>query len=300
MLENKINMKVIKVERIVHRNEKRLGLYFERDQAIIDMIRTISGCRWSATKTCWHIPYFEGYTTYLNNKFINKIQFLELNPKVNHSTKGKLQQLEKAEKEIVPQSFFDQLKIKRLSYNTVSAYKSVLTRYLKYCEADKTEPTPQNIQQYLLYMIDKHNISRSYQNQLINAAKIYFEAVLGISMDNVHLTRVKKERKLPVVFSEDEVKLLLGQVKNLKHKCLLSLIYSAGLRRAEVLALKVQDIDSGRNCIIIRGAKGNKDRISLLSDKLLLLLRQYYKEYRPKNYLFEGENGKTIQCYKLT
>lgn len=110
-------------------------------------------------------------------------------------------------------------------------------------------------------------------------------------MSQVYIQRPKKEKKLPVVFSEEEVKLLLNQVKNLKHKCILYLIYSAGLRRSEVLNLKINDIDSKRNCIVIRAAKGNEDRITFLSAILLLLLREYYKIYRPKEYLFEGANG---------
>ncbi len=106
------------------------------------------------------------------------------------------------------------------------------------------------------------------------------------------IQRPRKAKKLPVVLSENEVKLLLQQVKNIKHKSILFTIYSAGLRRSEVLHLKLIDIDSERNCIIVKGAKGNKDRNTLLSKKLLLLLREYYKVYKPKEYLFEGATGR--------
>ena len=134
-------------------------------------------------------------------------------------------------------------------------------------------------------------MSISYQNQAINSIKFYFRNVLGKELEKIHVQRPKKEKKLPEVFSEEEVALLLIQPKNLKHKTILYTIYSAGLRRSEVLNLRLADIDSKRNCINVRGAKGRKDRITLLSQKNLLLLREYYKVYRPKDYLFEGANG---------
>jgi integrase len=101
------------------------------------------------------------------------------------------------------------------------------------------------------------------------------------SAEPIVIQRPRKEKKLPSVLSEDEVALIFKQIKNLKHKCVIYLIYSAGLRRSEVLNLKPTDIDSKRNCIIIRDAKGKKDRVTLLSQKALSLLREYYKQYHP-------------------
>lgn len=291
-------MKNIRVSKMIHHNEKRLGLSFEKDLAVIALIRKMPGCRWSATKRCWHIPYINNYEAFLNKKYANELHFYGLETTIA-TLPVKTTSVKAPVKEIVPQTFLDQIKLRRLSHNTLSVYKSVLTKYLRYCETQNIQPSPQNIQQYMIYLIDQHNISRSYQNQLINAVKIYFEAELHMAIDPVHFKRAKKEKKLPVVFSEQEVVLLLKQVTNLKHKCLLSLIYSAGLRRAEVLNLKVNDIDSSRNCINILDAKGNKDRISLLSNKQLLLLREYYKEYKPVNYLFQGENGEKYSVTSL-
>jgi integrase/recombinase XerD len=95
---------------------------------------------------------------------------------------------------------------------------------------------------------------------------------------------------LPNVLSKEEVKLILGALSNIKHKTMLSLIYSCGLRRSELLKLKPSDIDSKRNIIIVRAAKGKKDRIVPLSDKILEMLREYYKTHKPKTWLFEGQN----------
>ena len=137
----------------------------------------------------------------------------------------------------------------------------------------------------------KSDVSASYQNQAINSIKFYFEAVLGRLLEPIVIQRPIKEKKLPNVLSEEEVTLILKQIKNLKHRCIIYLVYSAGLRRGEVLNLKPTDIDSQRNCIIVRDGKGKKDRMTLLSEKALLLTREYYRQYRPKIWLFEGANG---------
>jgi site-specific recombinase XerD len=115
--------------------------------------------------------------------------------------------------------------------------------------------------------------------------------VLGRKLEPIAIQRPKKDKKLPNVLSEEQVALILKQIQNLKHKCIPYLIYSSGLRRSEVLNIKPTDIDGKRNCIIIRAAKGKKDRVTLPSQKALILLRDYYKRYRPKGWLFEGAGG---------
>jgi integrase/recombinase XerD len=106
-----------------------------------------------------------------------------------------------------------------------------------------------------------------------------------------YIQRPKKEKILPNVLSENEVQLILNHTDNLKHKAILSLIYSAGLRRGELINMKINDIDSKRMYVIIRQGKGRKDRYSILSEKVLELLRRYFKEYQPKEWLFEGQFG---------
>ncbi|MBT9314524.1 tyrosine-type recombinase/integrase [Leptothoe spongobia TAU-MAC 1115] len=184
------------------------------------------------------------------------------------------------------------MKIRRYSQNTIKAYTSTLARFLEFnSDREPDQIEPERIRAYMLHLVEYTDLSASYQNQAINAIKFYFEAVLGQSVDPIVIQRPRKAKKLPAVLSEEEVALIFKQIKNLKHKCAIYLIYSAGLRRSEVLNLKPTDIDSKRNCINIRDAKGNKDRITLLSQKALLLLREYYKQYRPKEWLFEGAEG---------
>ena len=140
-------------------------------------------------------------------------------------------------------------------------------------------------------MVQERGISASSQNQAINAIKFYYEKVKGGARKFYQLERPLKETKLPTVLSVEEVQAMIKSTKNLKHKTMIMLCYSAGLRLGELLNLKPNDIDSDRMQISIKGAKGKKDRYTLLAEKLLPLLRDYYKKYGPKEYLFEGETG---------
>ena len=125
----------------------------------------------------------------------------------------------------------------------------------------------------------------------INAIKFYYEKVLGRKKEYYRISRPRKESKLPTILTLGEIEVLFKAIINQKHKCILMTIYSGGLRRSELINLKIADIDSARMLIKICGAKGKKDRYTLLSEKLLSELRFYYIKYRPQQYLFEGQDG---------
>ncbi len=143
---------------------------------------------------------------------------------------------------------------------------------------------------YVNEYIIKRGLSFSYQNQVVNAIKLFFREIVRCNLDVDKLERPRREYKLPNVLSKEEVRLILNAHSNVKHKTMLSLIYSCGLRRSELLNLKPTDIDSKRNIIVIKQAKGKKDRIVPLSPKILIMLRDYYTTHKPKTWLFEGQN----------
>lgn len=147
------------------------------------------------------------------------------------------------------------------------------------------------INAYLLTLMAERSISASQQNQRINAIKFYYEKVLGRNKEYYNIERPRKDQKLPNVLSKEEIARMLKVTGNIKHKMILSLLYSGGLRRSEVLDLKISDIEPDRGLLKIRAGKGKKDRYTLLSTPLLGHLRDYYREYRPKSYLFEGQSG---------
>ena len=133
------------------------------------------------------------------------------------------------------------------------------------------------------------NVMRKFKS---NGVKFYYEKVLGKKTEYYQIDRPRKERKLPDVLSKEDIAAMLKATENKKHKSLIALIYSCGLRRNEAVNLKIEDIDSKRMQVKIRGAKGRKDRYVTLAEKTLIYLRSYYKEDRPANYLFEGASRK--------
>ncbi|HXK50896.1 MAG TPA: tyrosine-type recombinase/integrase [Clostridiales bacterium] len=183
------------------------------------------------------------------------------------------------------------LKLKNYSQSTVNTYTYYFEMFLKYFKDREIDKLSKNEVMDFLYKESEKGFSAAYQNQLVNSIKFYYEKVLGRQKEFYDLPRAKKPQKLPTVLSEEEITTLLDQPENLKHKCILFLIYSGGLRISEAVKMRISDIDSTRNLIIVRGAKGKKDRTTLLSQKMLEMLRHYYKVYKPKEYLFEGETG---------
>ena len=184
------------------------------------------------------------------------------------------------------------LRLRRYSGHTIKAYKSHLKLFFEHFHSRKPESlTDEDVRSYLNDMIKYKKISHSYQNQAVNAAKFYFETVLGRPRQTYHLERPQREERLPTVLSLEEVKKIFSMIDNLKHKCLMYLIYSAGLRLGEVINLKIGDVDSKRMLLHIRAAKGKKDRYTILSPAVLDMLREYYKQYCPGEWLFEGIKG---------
>jgi site-specific recombinase XerD len=152
----------------------------------------------------------------------------------------------------------------------------------------ETDITDGVVHAYQLDLTTKRGVSRSTQNQAINAIKFYLEHVKDGERKTYYIDRPRKESKLPLVLSESEITRLIEKTKNVKHRCLLLLLYSSGLRISELLNLKPVDIDVDRNVIFVRGGKGKKDRITLLSKVALSYLQFYMEKYHPECWIFEG------------
>ena len=254
-----------------------IKIHFEFNKRIIETIKTIPGSRWNQQGKYWYLP--KGYF---------KLSIL-------HSKLSPLAELDSSSlesKDEVPSEYLEKLLRKRYSPNTIKTYMSYMRSYVaEFHDRDLKSITTQQINDYILNLIRSKNISSSQQNQRINAIKFYYEQVLGRKKLYYQLSRPRKEKKLPIVLMVEEVQLILKQCKNLKHKCILMTLYSGGLRRSELINLKISDIDSQRMLIRITNSKGGKDRYTLLSEKLVRLLRDYYKQYKPKDWLFEGQSG---------
>lgn len=204
------------------------------------------------------------------------------------------------EKETKIKEFSYWLNSKRYSHNTIKTYTEALRVFFNFYGHKRIlEISHQDLIVFNNEYIIAKKRSGSYQNQIINAIKLFYQKIQNTKMDISLITRPKRAKKLPIILSEAEVAQIINALKNHKHKAMISLIYSAGLRCSELLNMKITDIDSQRMMVQIRQAKGMKDRIAPLSPKVLNLLREYYKKYRPKVYLFEGQFGDKYSARSL-
>ena len=189
------------------------------------------------------------------------------------------------------QLYLQHLQMKAYSSSTIRTYKNEFAQLLYLLDNVPVQTlTPELLQRYILYCIGK-GISENTLHSRMNALKYYFEQVLHKQQMFFTIPRPKKPLLLPGVYSKEEVAGIINSVGNLKQKTMLMLAYACGLRVSEVVSLKVGDIDSNRMIIHLHAAKGKKDRIVGLAPTLLVMLREYYCQYRPAKYLFGGQQG---------
>jgi integrase/recombinase XerD len=262
---------------IVHNQKSRIAVQYENKPDLVARFRKLTDAKWSATLKVWHLPDTK------ENRIRFNLEALVLKP---HIALDKIEQIE---------SFKKYLNTKRYSPNTIKTYTEALQVFLTFFN-DKEVSKINNqdvVNFYSSYILEK-NLSISYQNQIVNAVKLYFKTIKETAIIVEKIYRPKTQKLLPNVLSKEEIKKILNAHNNIKHKTMLSLIYSCGLRRSELINLKLTDIDSNRNIVVIRQSKGKKDRIAPLSLKILEMLRDYFKLYKPKVWLFEGSIAGTI------
>lgn len=292
--------KKIEVKTLVYKNEQRLALYFPYNEELVKLIKSFPDAAWSNSNKCWHIAngrnnmkelfqVFNGKayidtTAIFSNKEKTKNRVEKLSGKVKLNTTLTNQQIEKITQ------FKDWLSSRRYSPNTIKTYIEALRTFLRfYYNKPLNEINNQDLIKFNNEYILKNGYSSSFQNQVVNAIKLFFKKIENTQLEFDLIYRPKQEKKLPNVLSKEEIKQILEAPSNLKHKSMLSLIYACGLRRSELLNLKPADVDSKRKLLIIRQSKGKKDRITPISEKIIVLLREYFKIYKPSTWLFEGQ-----------
>ncbi|MBX2966112.1 MAG: site-specific integrase [Cyclobacteriaceae bacterium] len=254
---------------ITHRGENRIAVYFEKKKELIERFKKLAGARWSSSLKTWHLPDTEEYR-----------QKFKLPPEKHLSPEAQ-QQTER---------FVQWLRSKRYSESTVKTYAGAIRVFLLFfSEKALGETGNEDLIVFNNEYILKNKLSASYQNQIVNAVKLFFQTVQNRKLNIEQIHRPKKPKTLPNVLSKEEIKAILEAHNNIKHRAMLSLIYACGLRRSELLNLKPTDIDSKRGVLLIKQAKGKKDRIAPISEKIIELLRQYYKAHKPEVWLFEGQ-----------
>jgi site-specific recombinase XerD len=185
-------------------------------------------------------------------------------------------------------------KLRGYSQKTQKAYLRHIGQYISYFAKEPKELDEKHIRDYMLHLVDKKKVSRAYHDQAVSAIKFLYDHVLNMLKTVGSLPQPRKEKKLPVVLSRKDVIHIFESVNNIKHKAILMLAYSVGLRVSEVVKLRVQDIDTKRNMIHIKGAKGRKDRYTVPSEVALRVLQEYWKAYQPKTGFSQGQSRTLI------
>lgn len=302
-------MEVVEVKEIRHGNENRYFLFYKFNTSLNDVARTITGCRYSKSYRAWHVTANRESIDWVREKFKGKAwvdtKHIHANALVLGSTPTaeRIDELKPAVRkvEVLPpldeekllqlEEFKKYLRARRYSESTVTTYSDGVVIFLRYynlkcvTEIDNTDLVNFN-NDYII----RNNLSAAYQNQIINGVKLFFRICGGTKMDAQLIYRPKSAKLLPNVLSKEEVKWILNAPANLKHKAMLSLIYSCGLRCGELLRLKPGNVDSKRGLLIVKQSKGRKDRVVPLSAKIVELLRQYFIAFKPKKFLFEGQS----------
>lgn len=319
-------MLTITLKSFLHRGGQQISISFDNDNALNQVVKKISGTRWSKTNKCWYILLNkENYTTIIqkfNNKaIINNTQLkqylVQKNKVVATSPKapqpvtvaraiiykpapkpvGAIHQLSPANIQAL-KLFTQHLILKAYSPSTIRTYSNELVQFL---HAIKNQPagsfTVPRLKDYLQYCFVTLKLSEATLHSRINALKFYYEQVLGQEKFFWEIPRPKKPDQLPKLLNAEELRKLFNALTNKKHKAMLFTAYSAGLRVSEIVNLKISHIDSTQMQIFIERAKGKKDRYVNLSPVLLDILRTYIKGYQPKprKYLFESEQ--TLDAY---
>ena len=190
--------------------------------------------------------------------------------------------------------FEQRLRIQRYSDATIRNYKSALDNFLKLVEkkiSSIAEIDVVVVEKYIYWLIEKKNISSSFQRTIVASIDKFFSLVVESPLAIRHLYPKQLKQSLPDFLTPPEVKKLIDATHNIKHKCIVELLYAGGLRLSELLCLKITDIDSHNMIICINSGKGKKDRVVMLSEKLLTDLRSYFIEYHPTEFLFIGQSG---------
>jgi integrase/recombinase XerD len=282
-------------------NYKFIRIRCPKNDRDIQFFRSIKYCFWKPDDYYWEMPNsednFEMVTAYFGNRAhsfevddhipvrVKKENIVALDLKSKPIDEKGVQQIEKL---II--LFRQWLNHKRYSSSTIDAYCEAVRIFLKYVyPKNPHEVVVEDMVSFVNEYIIANGLSYSYQNQFVNGAKLFFREVMKTQLDVEKFDRPRREHKLPNVLSKEEVKAILNSLINVKHRTMLSLIYACGLRRSELLNLKPTNIDSKRGILFVLNSKGKKDRIVPISENIIEMLRNYYKMYKPKEWLFEGQ-----------
>jgi integrase/recombinase XerD len=272
-------------------DDGRLIVTFPYAPERVEKIKTIPGKWWHPEEKHWTVPSTDGMVERLVSLFEDEC--VEVDPALHRDWETIRRILGAVENELT---------LRRYSPRTHEAYLGHLKRFLNHFGKDAETLDGAELRDYFLGLVQS-GISWSYQNQAISAVKFLYRYVLRQPELLDDLPRpVRRKKQLPAVLSRDEVRRLFEALSNLKHRAILLVIYAGGLRVSEAARLKVSDVDGERKQVFVRGGKGGKDRYTVIGEPALEALREYWRVYRPRDWLFPGArpdkhiSSRTIQA----
>jgi integrase/recombinase XerD len=282
------NLPNIFLEQKVHKKTPQLLIRFKYDNTLIKSIRSIEGAQWSRTLKSWYLNDTKENLDLILNTFknITTIDSSKL-PKQELFKRN----LTESQKKLL-NNFYLYLKGKRYSDSTIQTYTFFVADFVNFhTKTSLEELTNRDVELFIEKVFIERNYSVSSQRQFISALKIFIIFYPDTKINDLVLERPKKSRKLPSVLSQEEVLEIIRCTQNLKHRAIIALIYSCGLRISELINLKLVDFHIERKQLIVKNGKGRKERYVSLADSFLPLLSNYYHSYKPKTYFVEGLNG---------
>lgn len=307
--------KNIKLSYATHRQQAIVRIDFTYDAELAGLVKQFEGARWSQTMGCWHIPqeqfdlhlFFEtfrgkAWVDYSGLKNANKVQTVAkpVAVKARYQLKNIKSMLSPKVRAQI-QSFKAWMEQKRYAVNTIKTYNHQLEIFFGFY-ASKTPETVQleDITRFNTEFIMKHGLSPTFQNQTVSALKLFYEKNYNRLLNIEQIERPLKSNPLPKVFSRPDLEKFFHAITNPKHKMAMMMIYSCGLRRSELVGLKLEHLDSKRKLLSVINAKGKKDRVIPLSQRTLEKIKAYYLAHRPVTYLIEGQYpGRSLTASSL-
>ena len=286
---------IVKLKSLDYKGESHIAFEFAFNEAIQEKLKSI-GASWSKSYNCWHfentpvnfksiIPAFKGMAWIDQSELYETVRQLREKPKPEKKRPLELP----TDTEESLNRFTQWMHSRNYSPNTIKTYTDAILVFFHHVQKAPADIENRDITLFNNHYIIHNKLSRNYQNQVVNALKLFFKTNSNKTLSIDLIERPKRENRLPNVLSKEDVKSLLEALTNEKHKAMLSLIYACGLRRSELLNLRPSDVDSKRMLLTIRNAKGRKDRVTPSSPKIVEMLRDYYRQYKPETYLFEGQ-----------
>ena len=307
----------LKIEKVEYSAQVFIGVHIPyQDAQSRDKIRTVDGRSWHPQEKLWLIPYNNQSYQNLKNTFGDRLEIMPspkaraikpplLPPQLEVKLEGAKHDFKPIENNGLFYQLTDKQKLavtkleellieERKAYGTRKGYRNILIQlFHHYKDTLPSLITEEQLKGYIVKEIKEKNISRSRQNHVVSAFKAFYERLLGQTDKVGHLYRPEKVDTLPKDLSPEEITKLFKQVSNVKHRCMMMLMYGSGLRVGEVVRLRIEDLDFENRTVFVNYGKHYKDRYSILSEKAIKSVEQYLETHYPKpqTWLFEGANG---------